>query len=102
VTNCSKEWASRYDVLMKKYMEECAERRSLHNELIELRGNIRVFCRCRPLNDKYISVVEIDPEKKNALQFTPVGKERKAFKFDYVFGPEDDQGIFVNSYKYCT
>jgi len=67
VTNCSKEWASRYDVLMKKYMEECAERRSLHNEFIELRGNIRVFCRCRPLNDKYISVVEIDPEKKNAL-----------------------------------
>jgi len=102
VTNCSKEWASRYDVLMKKYMEECAERRSLHNELIELRGNIRVFCRCRPLNDKCISVVEIDPEKKNALQFTPVRKERKAFKFDYVFGPQDDQGIFVNSYKYCT
>lgn len=108
MTNCSKEWASRYDVLMKKYdvlmkkyMEECAERRSLHNELIELRGNIRVFCRCRPLSSDGVvsgcpSVVEIDPAQETELQFVSSEKERKAFKFDHVFGPQDDQGIFLN------
>ncbi|WVZ49307.1 hypothetical protein U9M48_000676 [Paspalum notatum var. saurae] len=81
---------------MKKYMDECAERRRLHNELIELRGNISVFCRCRPLSSHEvknwcIAIAEIDPEQKTTLQFAPASKEKKVFKFDCVFGLEDDQ-----------
>ncbi|WVZ49310.1 hypothetical protein U9M48_000679 [Paspalum notatum var. saurae] len=83
---------------MKKYMDECVERRRLHNELIELRGNIRVFCKCRPLSSHEvkngcIAIVEIDPDQKTKLQFAPASKEKKVFKFDCVLGPEDDQGI---------
>lgn len=31
----------------RKYLQERAARRALHNELQELRGNIRVICRIR-------------------------------------------------------
>ena len=33
----------------KKYLLEMKRRKDLHNQLMELRGNIRVFCRVRPL-----------------------------------------------------
>ncbi|KAF8719842.1 hypothetical protein HU200_024600 [Digitaria exilis] len=96
VAKCADECGPRYDDLKKKYTDECAERKRLYNELIELRGNIRVFCRCRPLSSNEItrgclSVVEINPSQETELQFVPSEKERKAFKFDHVFGPEDDQ-----------
>jgi kinesin family protein C2/C3 len=35
---------------MERYKREAATRRKLHNQIVELRGNIRVFCRCRPLS----------------------------------------------------
>ncbi|CAH1774176.1 unnamed protein product [Owenia fusiformis] len=34
--------------LVKKYKKEMALRKKYHNELVELKGNIRVFCRVRP------------------------------------------------------
>jgi kinesin family protein C2/C3 len=92
VAKCAGECAPRYHGLKKKYRDECANRRRLYNELIELRGNIRVFCRCRPLSSDGVasgcpSVVEIDPAQETELQFVSSEKERKAFKFDHVFGP---------------
>ena len=35
--------------ITKKYHKELAERKRLHNLVQELRGNIRVFCRVRPV-----------------------------------------------------
>ena len=32
-----------------RYVEEAAQRRALHNQLVDLKGAIRVFCRVRPL-----------------------------------------------------
>jgi len=99
VAKCAEE----FDGLKKKYTAECAERRRLYNELIELRGNIRVFCRCRPLSTDEISrgcssVVEVDPSQETDLQYVPTEKERKSFKFDHVFGPADDQeAVFAES-----
>jgi kinesin family member C2/C3 len=99
VVKCSEECEPRYNALKKKYTDKCVERRRLYNELIELRGNIRVFCRCRPLSSNEVnrgclSVVEIDPSHKTELQFVLNEKEKKPFKFDHVLGPEDGQGIF--------
>ena len=34
--------------LVTQHREEVRERRRLHNQLVELRGNIRVMCRVRP------------------------------------------------------
>nr|GMC53339.1 DNA repair protein RAD16-like [Ipomoea batatas] len=35
--------------------DESSERKRLYNEVIELKGNIRVFCRCRPLNSEEVA-----------------------------------------------
>ncbi|KAJ8767809.1 hypothetical protein K2173_020749 [Erythroxylum novogranatense] len=90
--NLSKE----YELLKKKYIEESFERKRLYNEVIELKGNIRVFCRCRPLNHTEIAsgsscVVEFDASQDNELQIISSDSSKKLFKFDHVFRPEDNQ-----------
>ncbi|RDX94715.1 Kinesin-like protein KIN-14S, partial [Mucuna pruriens] len=85
-----------YEVLKRKYLEESSERRRLYNEVIELKGNIRVFCRCRPLNENEIangsavSVVNFE-SSPDELQVNCSDSSKKQFKFDYVFRPEDKQ-----------
>ena len=86
-----------YELLKRKYSEESSERRRLYNEVIELKGNIRVFCRCRPLNENEIangsvSVVNFESSSDNELQVICADSSKKQFKFDHVFGPEDNQG----------
>ncbi|XP_042057095.1 kinesin-like protein KIN-14S isoform X1 [Salvia splendens] len=84
------------DLLKKKYLQECSERKKLYNEVIELKGNIRVFCRCRPLKQDETekgstSVVDFDSSQENELQMICSDSSKKQFKFDYVFRPEDNQ-----------
>ncbi|KAG5044300.1 hypothetical protein JHK87_008215 [Glycine soja] len=85
-----------YEVLKRKYLEESSERRRLYNKVIELKGNIRVFCRCRPLNESEIangsalSVVNFE-STSDGLQVICSDSSKKHFKFDYVFRPEDNQ-----------
>jgi len=86
-----------YELLKRKYLDESSERRRLYNEVIELKGNIRVFCRCRPLNESEIangsaSVVNFESSSDNELQVICAESSKKQFKFDHVFGPEDNQG----------
>uniref|UniRef100_A0A2N9FES4 Kinesin motor domain-containing protein n=1 Tax=Fagus sylvatica TaxID=28930 RepID=A0A2N9FES4_FAGSY len=54
-----------YELVKKKYLKESSERKRLYNEVIELKGNIRVICS---------------------------DSSKKQFKFDHVFRPEDNQG----------
>lgn len=87
-----------YENLKRKYLEESSERRRLYNEVIELEGNIRVFCRCRPLSESEIAngsatVVNFESSSDNELQLICSDSSKKQFKFDYVFRPEDNQGI---------
>ncbi|KAJ0232341.1 Kinesin motor domain-containing protein [Hirschfeldia incana] len=82
--------------LKRQYLEESSERKRLYNENIELKGNIRVFCRCRPLNQADIangcaSVVQFDASHENELQLFSADSCKKHFKFDHVFKPEDGQ-----------
>ncbi|TYJ11637.1 hypothetical protein E1A91_A11G290400v1 [Gossypium mustelinum] len=84
-----------YQLLKKKYLDESSERKRLYNEVIELKGNIRVFCRCRPLNQAEIangssSVVEFDSSQDTELQIVS-SDSKKQFKFDHVFRPEESQ-----------
>ncbi|KAL0384819.1 UNVERIFIED_CONTAM: Kinesin-like protein KIN-14S [Sesamum radiatum] len=84
------------------------KRKKLYNEVIELKGNIRVFCRCRPLKQDEIgngstSVVEFDSSQENELQITCSDSSRKLFKFDHVFRPEDNQeAIFAQTLPIVT
>ncbi|CAI0406078.1 unnamed protein product [Linum tenue] len=59
-------------------------------------GNIRVFCRCRPLNMEEASsrpqtVVEFTDAKDGDLGVLMNGSNKKIYKFDRVYTPKDDQ-----------
>ncbi|KAM7519782.1 hypothetical protein LguiB_018744 [Lonicera macranthoides] len=82
--------------LKVKYHEEQVKRRKLHNQVQEAKGNIRVFCRCRPLNKAealagYSTVVDFDTAKDGELGILSGGSTKKTFKFDRVYTPKDDQ-----------
>jgi kinesin family protein C1 len=84
------------------------ERRQLHNTIQELKGNIRVFCRIRPLVgqevDKYsgtINHIFVTDEKSleivkpadspNSSNGSKTAAERFNFEFDHVFGHDATQ-----------
>jgi len=54
-----------YKEMLTKYRKEMTLRKKLHNELVDLRGNIRVFCRVRPI----ISEDGGGPDSKNVFTF---------------------------------
>jgi kinesin family protein C1 len=84
-------------------------RKQLHNTILEMKGNIRVFCRVRPLTATEAAVgtpIEIpasepadDSEEENAnrviqLQFERANDGRKqdhSFTFDKIFAPSSTQ-----------
>nr|XP_033511856.1 kinesin-like protein KIN-14R isoform X1 [Nicotiana tomentosiformis] len=87
-----------YEDLKMKYNEEQAKRRKLFNEVQEAKGNIRVFCRCRPLSKIEVSngcstVVDFDAANDGELGILNSSSMKKTFKFDRVYTPMDDQGV---------
>ncbi|CAM9259276.1 unnamed protein product [Ectocarpus sp. 12 AP-2014] len=78
--------------MRKQYAREYRERRRLFNVVQELRGNIRVLCRCRPrtAHDKGGGVCVSFPGEGGIELVNERGK-RKAWKFDQVFGLEARQ-----------
>ena len=77
---------SKIATLQAAAVEAEATRRRLHNELVEVRGNVRVFCRVRPHPE---SAVRCLPGA-TALTLASDGREH-AFSFDRVFGPTSTQ-----------
>jgi kinesin family protein C2/C3 len=84
------------DHLVDRYRDMAEEKRKLHNLVLELKGNIRVFVRVRPLSDK-----EKGDEKGDAtltyaedLKVSVLDEKtskRKWFDFDRVFVPKTTQ-----------
>jgi kinesin family protein C2/C3 len=98
---------------MSKYKKEMSERRKLHNLVQELRGNIRVYARARPLSDAEANAaatyaVTIPPadeagEPSTELQLESAKGKINAFQFDAVFGPESTQsGVFAQIVSLVT
>ena len=59
-------------------------------------GNIRVFCRCRPLSGAEVaanaaSVIEFEAAGNGDIVVRGGTAGKKLFKFDRVFSPQDDQ-----------
>ncbi|GMH24135.1 hypothetical protein Nepgr_025978 [Nepenthes gracilis] len=82
--------------LKEKYIEEQTKRKKLYNEVQEAKGNIRVFCRCRPLNKQEQSagcatVVDFERVSDGEIGILTSGSTKKTFKFDRVYTPKDDQ-----------
>ncbi|XP_004078144.1 kinesin-like protein KIFC3 isoform X1 [Oryzias latipes] len=82
--------------LLEKYRKEVALRRKYHEQLVELKGNIRVLCRVKPVlkEDQHEEgqsvVVAIDPNNESSLTVLTKGKGR-VFELDKVFQPQATQ-----------
>ena len=95
--------------LRKKLLESESKRKQLHNTLQELRGNIRVFVRCRPFLDgdgeEGLNTENIDPNIGGCVRFhkdgtsvsltstltASTGKAPQIFNFDQVFRCDSSQ-----------
>ncbi|KAI3775738.1 hypothetical protein L1987_45490 [Smallanthus sonchifolius] len=94
--------------LKMKYNEEQAKRRKLHNQVEDAKGNIRVFCRCRPLSKAESStgcstVVDFDAASNGELGILNSGSIKKTFRFDRVFTPNDNQvDVFAQALPLVT
>lgn len=90
-----------------KLRKEETLRRKLHNQVQELKGNIRVFCRVRPSleTEPATEVAEIQypdqseeskeisflgPEEKSSLG--TISRKNNSFSFDRVFSPSTENG----------
>ena len=106
--------AARYEhsiaLLTDKLNESEAARRDLHNQLQDLKGNVRVFVRCRPflsmdgdipLDRKAVVCTHVDGA---TVSVPPKGPgQPHLFKFDHAFGTDASQVlilIFSTIYPY--
>lgn len=83
--------------LKVNYEKEVKERKRLFNLVQELRGNIRVFCRCRPpskkelsASDEMSSICVSFPDEGEVTMNNDKGK-KKNWEFDCVFDTDSTQ-----------
>merc|ERR1712232_550524 len=84
VANGQKEWREKYEV-------ECAKRRKLHNLVQELRGNIRVFCRVRPLAAHESGSCISFPNPDEIMIRNEENGTKKAWQFNEIFNEKSTQ-----------
>ncbi|PNY10194.1 kinesin-4-like protein [Trifolium pratense] len=79
-----------------RYQKVLEENRKLYNQMQDLKGNIRVYCRVRPLIGQQNScgvVGSVEEESISLVTSSKNGKEvKKTFTFNKVFGPSATQG----------
>ncbi|OQR95964.1 kinesin [Thraustotheca clavata] len=84
------------DQLAALYNQEMKARRQLHNKLMEMAGNIRVFCRVRPIqpvelkSEGSTEAVHFRPNDTQLLDLTVAEGQKHSFEFDYVFQNSHD------------
>ncbi|GFN89297.1 kinesin-like protein [Plakobranchus ocellatus] len=82
------------------YQKEALQRRLLYNQLQELRGNIRVFC--RPRRDDRAKMCLKFPSDQDVMVTNQEGS-KKTFNFDKVYTPEVTQEqIFTDTQPIIT
>ncbi|XVF18221.1 hypothetical protein REPUB_Repub11eG0002900 [Reevesia pubescens] len=100
--------ADLHEDLKIKFIKGAKERKELYNKVLELKGNIRVFCRCRPLNSEEIAAgasmaIDFESAKDGELTVISNGAPKKIFKFDAVFGPRAEQAdVFQDTAPFAT
>eukprot|EP00743_Colponemidia_sp_Colp-15_P006078 GILK01006532.1.p1 GENE.GILK01006532.1~~GILK01006532.1.p1 ORF type:complete len:1069 (+),score=245.18 GILK01006532.1:59-3208(+) len=82
-----------------KYNKVMEERKKLHNMVQQLQGNIRVFCRVRPLaaderahEPNKQTTINV-PDTNKIIVYNDYDTRKKMFEFDRVFSPGDDQTV---------
>jgi DNA repair exonuclease SbcCD ATPase subunit len=88
--------------LLNQYMKEQTLRKKFYNELEDLKGKIRVFCRVRPLNSKEQANGNVACVKLTKDEITvthPDTGKKNEFLFDAVFGPDTTQALVFKDTK---
>uniref|UniRef100_A0A804PHL3 Uncharacterized protein n=1 Tax=Zea mays TaxID=4577 RepID=A0A804PHL3_MAIZE len=115
IQNCQKRWFEELAGLgqnlkmvtsaAEKYHATLADNRKLFNEIQELKGNIRVYCRIRPFRpweDEKSTSVEYIGENGELVLSNPTKKGKEAgknFTFNKVFGPTATQDMVFNDIR---
>ncbi|XP_012503292.1 PREDICTED: kinesin-like protein KIFC3 [Propithecus coquereli] len=82
--------------LLRKYRRELQLRKKCHNELVRLKGNIRVIARVRPITKEdgegpeAANAVTFDPDDDSIIHLLHKGKP-VSFELDKVFSPRASQ-----------
>ncbi|KAM5262837.1 kinesin-like protein KIFC3 [Ctenodactylus gundi] len=86
--------------LLRKYRRELQLRKKCHNELVRLKGNIRVIARVRPITKEdgegpeALNAVTFDPDDDSVIHLMHKGKP-VSFELDKVFSPwASQQDVF--------
>ena len=81
--------------MTEKYRQEMAERRRLHALLQELRGNIRVMCRVRPLlkGEREVGECVHVADTCQVKVLNSANRRESSFEFDRAFPPTDSQEV---------
>ena len=89
------------------HYQESKLRKSLHNKLLDIQGNIRVVCRVRPVLDverragESVDVTEYPSQEEILIQRDSSSKTR--FEYDRVFAPgAEQQGVFESVAPLCV
>eukprot|EP00927_Polykrikos_kofoidii_P015191 TRINITY_DN1673_c0_g1_i1.p1 TRINITY_DN1673_c0_g1~~TRINITY_DN1673_c0_g1_i1.p1 ORF type:complete len:801 (+),score=181.09 TRINITY_DN1673_c0_g1_i1:126-2405(+) len=69
----------------QKFQDECDKRRKLHNLVQELKGNIRVYVRVRPLNEREESSCVSFPALGEISIFNEASSAKKTWQFNEVY-----------------
>lgn len=103
-----KEHLQIHEDLKTRFNKGAKTQKELYNKVLELKGNIRVFCRCRPLNSEEISAgasipIDFEASKDGELTIKSTGLPKKTFKFDAVFSPQARQDdVFEDTAPFAT
>ncbi|XP_042002759.1 kinesin-like protein KIN-14L isoform X2 [Salvia splendens] len=75
------------------YQKAVAENRKLYNMVQDLKGNIRVYCRIRPVSPEVQNVIDFIGEDGSLVvkDPKPLKDGKKIFQFNHVFGPSSSQ-----------
>nr|XP_033490475.1 kinesin-like protein KIN-14E [Epinephelus lanceolatus] len=93
------EAAGEVEELRSLYRKEAVERKSLYNKLLELQGNIRVFCRCRKSSASSSCMEKTDEQEVVVVQ----KGNKKKFQFDKVFPQSSTQeDVFAETLPVIT
>ncbi|XP_070117979.1 kinesin-like protein KIFC3 isoform X6 [Equus caballus] len=90
------EVSSNNQELLRKYRRELQLRKKCHNELVRLKGNIRVIARVRPVTKEdgegpeATNAVTFDPDDDSIIHLLHKGKP-VSFELDKVFSPRASQ-----------
>eukprot|EP00697_Spironema_sp_BW2_P015733 gnl/Spiro4/6693_TR3453_c0_g1_i1.p1 gnl/Spiro4/6693_TR3453_c0_g1~~gnl/Spiro4/6693_TR3453_c0_g1_i1.p1 ORF type:complete len:1250 (+),score=478.14 gnl/Spiro4/6693_TR3453_c0_g1_i1:127-3876(+) len=92
--------------IREDYAKEVMLRKKYYNEILELKGNIRVFCRCRPMNRRELEMkcqnIIRSPDEMTIQVMDNVRGGIRSFDFDHIYTAESTQESVFEDTARCV